>query len=110
MQTLEVPGNALDVAIVPSGESSEKRLAVGFDADEAATPRLAVFQLGGEQWEPSGLAYQDTDVSAIDFTRAELDNVLYAVENLRKTENPWGDDDAADTPAADSEGPSSAAN
>ncbi|KAI4596103.1 tRNA (guanine-N(7)-)-methyltransferase non-catalytic subunit trm82 [Pestalotiopsis sp. 9143b] len=110
VQTLEVPGNALDVAIIPSGESSEKRLAVGLDADEAATPRLAVFQLGGEHWEPSGLAYQDTDVSAIDFTRAELDNVLYAVENLRKTENPWGDDDAADTPAADSEGPSSAAN
>ncbi|KAF7516136.1 hypothetical protein G7054_g14282 [Neopestalotiopsis clavispora] len=112
VQTLKVPGNALDVAILPS------RLVVGFDTTDPATstntvePRLAVFAQGssGDAWEASDFAYQDTNVDDIDDTRAVLDNVLYAVENLRKTENPYGDDDGVETPAADSEGPSSAAN
>ncbi|ETS86589.1 hypothetical protein PFICI_00417 [Pestalotiopsis fici W106-1] len=115
VEALKVPGNALDVAIIPATEKRPSRVVIGFDNEtestsSAAEPQLAVFEERGEFWESIDFEYQDTDISKIECTRASLDNVFYAVENLRKTENPYGDDDGEDTPAADSEGPSSAAN
>lgn len=111
VQTLRLGGNALDLALVPAS-GTPTRLVVGVDHDEAANPagsQPTAFQLAEQRWEPSDMKYEDTNVTGLGVSRADLDKILYNVENLRKTDNPYGDDDGVDTPAPESEAPSTPA-
>lgn len=110
VQTLKLAGNALDLAIVPAADSSPPRVVVGIDEVNASTSQLVVFQLNQETWESSSdPRYQQTDVSSLEISRAELNKILYTVEHLRKSDQPYGDGEGGDTVAPDSEAPSTPA-
>lgn len=74
---------------------------VGVDVvDKVADAELVVFeQKEGSNWVQADSPYQKTDVQGLEASRLELDKVLYAVENLRKTDFPY-DDEAGETSAA----------
>lgn len=95
VETLRLPGNPLDAAIMQTPDHST-RLIVSTDVENSSN--LLVFTLNGEGWVPSSEhSFQETDVSGLEMPRAELDKILYTVENLRKTEfdEEGGDDEAS---------------
>ncbi|KAK9776970.1 hypothetical protein SCAR479_06371 [Seiridium cardinale] len=97
-QTLELPGNVLDLDIVPNPEKPAG-LVVGIDN---ADSQLTAFQFVDERWEPSSIQYQPTDIKGLEAPRAELDDLFYNAEKLRKIDQPYGDEEG-ETPAPDSE-------
>ncbi|KAI1874528.1 hypothetical protein JX265_004736 [Neoarthrinium moseri] len=106
-QILQLAGNPLDMAIVPE-QGAASRLVVGVDGADAAA-RLLVFTPHENSWSQStDVTFQETDVKGLEAARADLDRILYTVENLRKTDFGFGDDDA-ETPAQESEAASTPA-
>ncbi|KAI2629728.1 hypothetical protein GGR54DRAFT_586249 [Hypoxylon sp. NC1633] len=99
VQTLAVPGNPLDALTIPRSEKApslivaidplqstgESEAQEGADSAEKA-PSLLVFEQGEDgSWAQSS-SIHDTAEGNLELSREELENVLYPVGNLRKTE------------------------
>lgn len=107
--TLRLTANALDLTVIPTRDNAPARVVIAVDGADADNPQLAVYQLRNNTWEPSSeLKYQATEVSGLEASRIALDKMLYTVENLRKTDQPYGED-GGDGAAPDSEAPSTPA-
>ncbi|OTB08833.1 hypothetical protein M426DRAFT_7551 [Hypoxylon sp. CI-4A] len=92
-QTVNVPGSPLD-ALVHSRSNQPAKLVVAIDPMQ-----LQTFELDAEgNWEQRG-CIQGVVEGSTDLTRKELDDILYPIRNLRKTEV---EDEAEDDSARNS--------
>ncbi|CAJ2501808.1 Uu.00g046610.m01.CDS01 [Anthostomella pinea] len=98
VQTLQLPGNVLDVTAVKAANSQTPKLVAAVDPTNDAESNhldnnfqqsLLLFELdgSGSTWTPKGTIQGGPAASEdLEVARDELDKVLYTVEQLRKTE------------------------
>ncbi|KAI1455714.1 hypothetical protein F4805DRAFT_435295 [Annulohypoxylon moriforme] len=93
VQTLSVSGSPLDVIMIPSSEGVPK-LIVSIDPHQPTNSNgeaqraqsLILYELNETgNWAPSG-GIQEADDGNLDISKDQLENILYPVEKLRKTE------------------------
>jgi tRNA (guanine-N(7)-)-methyltransferase subunit TRM82 len=99
--TLELGGNALDIAVLGVANQA---LLVAVDG-ASSDGEILVFERNGKSWTPRDSILGTTDVDEQPLlSREDLDKALYTAENLRKTGNEEGGDEAAsDMPRQGSE-------
>ncbi|KAI0104776.1 hypothetical protein GGR51DRAFT_219148 [Nemania sp. FL0031] len=98
---LELAGNALDITALSVGDQA---LLVAVDA-AGSDGEISVFERNGKLWNPRESIHGTTSADEQPLlSRGDLEKTLYTVENLRKTGNVEGEDEAApETPEQGSE-------